>query len=85
MSARKGKFKRFLSMMLVSIMTLPFGVSALTACGSTDNGVDEPPPSEPDPIIPDDPDDPTVPDESSIAAQRVSRTAIRFTYPTATR
>ncbi len=88
MSARKGKFKRFLSMMLVSIMTLPFGVSALTACGSTDNGVDEPPPSEPDPIIPDDPDDPTVPDEQperyvrvgDIRIGLISDTVVRVEY-----
>lgn len=61
MSAIKSKIKRFLSVIMASLMILPFGVSVLSACGNADSGktpvVD---PEKPDdkPQKPDKPDDP---------------------------
>lgn len=50
MSVFKGKFKKFFSLLMVSLMVLPFGVTVLSACGDDNNGgstekpVDPPPP-----------------------------------------
>ena len=94
MSTRKGKFKRLLSLMLVSLMVLPFGATVLSACGDGDENPgssQQPDPEKPDPDKPDpdkpDPDkpDPEKPTDRYVVVNNVrvgliSDTVVRVEY-----
>ncbi len=66
MSAVKSKFKKFLSLLLVSLMVLPFCAPVLVACGDDKGGSS----GVTKPDDPDDPDDPDVPDVPDVPEEK---------------